>query len=85
VVKNMNQLQKVKIKGGGGTILQSSIDYISDKNNKIYKNNTVMLTDGHTDKLNFKNIKTKILILSVGKKCPLSYDNGKIKQIIIKW
>ena len=84
VVKNMNQLQKVKIKGGGGSTLQPSIDYISDKRNKIYKNNTVILTDGHIDKLNFKNIKTKTLILSVSKKCSLSYDNGKIKQMIVK-
>ena len=43
--------------------------------------NTCILTDGHTYQLNFKNIKTKTIILSTSQKCPLLYDNNKVKQI----
>ena len=28
--------------------------------------------------------KGKTLIISIGVKCPISYDNGRIKQIIIE-
>jgi predicted metal-dependent peptidase len=80
-IKDKKELERMKIKGLGGTTLQPSLDYIADKKNKIYMYNTVCLTDGYTDSLNFKNIKTKTLILSTAEKCPIAHDNGRVKQI----
>ena len=73
--------EKMKIRGLGGTTLQPGIDFMSEKKNKIYMYNTVILTDGYTDSLNFKNVKTKTLILSTAEKCPITFDNGRVKQI----
>ncbi len=80
-IKEKKELEKMKIRGLGGTTLQPGIDFIGDKKNKLYMFNTVILTDGYTDSLNFKNIKTKTLILSTAEKCPITYDNGRVKQI----
>jgi predicted metal-dependent peptidase len=80
-IKEKKQLEKMKIKGLNGTVLSPAIDFITNKKNKIYMYNTVILTDGYTDTLDFTNVKTKTLILSTDHKCPISHDNGKIKQI----
>jgi predicted metal-dependent peptidase len=80
-IKEKKELEKMKIKGLGGTSLMPGLDFIADKKNKIYMYNTVILTDGYTDSLNFKNIKTKTLILSTASKCPIEFDNGRVKQI----
>jgi predicted metal-dependent peptidase len=80
-IKDKRELEKMRIKGLGGTVLQPAIDFMTDPKNKIYNNNTVILTDGWTDSLNFKNVKTQTLILSTAHKCPVTYDNGKVKQI----
>lgn len=81
-IKSKKELERMRIKGLGGTVLQPGIDYMTDPKNKIYKNNTVILTDGWTDSLNFKNVKTHTLILSTTQKCPITFDNGKVKQIV---
>jgi len=80
-IKDKKELEKMKIAGLGGTTLMPGIEFISDKKNKIYMYNTVILTDGYTDSLNFKNVKSKTLILSTAEKCPITYDNGRVKQI----
>ena len=80
-IKDKKQLGTMKIKGLGGTTLQPGLDFIVDKKNKIYMYNTVILTDGYTDHLNFKTVKTKTLILSTAEKCPIAFDNGRVKQI----
>lgn len=80
-IKDKKELEKMKIKGLGGTVLQPGIDFMTEKKNKIYMYNTVILTDGYTDSLNFKNVKTKTLILSTAEKCPIAHDNGRVKQI----
>ena len=80
-IKEKKELEKMKIKGLGGTTIQPGLDYIVDKKNKIYMYNNVILTDGYTDSLNFANIKTRTLILSTASKCPISHDNGRVKQI----
>ena len=80
-IKERKELEKMKIRGLGGTTLQPGLNYISDKKNKLYMFNTVILTDGYTDSLNFKDIKTKTLILSTATNCPIEFDNGKVKQI----
>lgn len=81
-IKDKKELEKMKILGLGGTTLMPGIDFITDKKNKIYMYNTVILTDGYTDSLNFKNVKTKTLILSTASKCPITFDNGRVKQIV---
>jgi predicted metal-dependent peptidase len=80
-IKDKKELEKMKIKGLGGTTLQPGIDFMSDKKNKINMYNTVILTDGYTDSLDFSKIKTKTLILSTATKCPITFDNGRVKQI----
>lgn len=81
-IKNKKELERMRIKGLGGTVLQPAIDFMTEPKNKIHMNNTVILTDGWTDSLNFKNVKTQTLILSTTQKCPISHDNGKVKQIV---
>ena len=80
-IKDKKELEKMKIRGLGGTTLQPGIDFMSDRKNKINMYNTVILTDGYTDSLDFKLVKTKTLILSTATKCPVTYDNGRVKQI----
>lgn len=80
-IKEKKELEKMKIRGLGGTTLQPGLDFIADKKNKVYMYNTVILTDGYTDSLNFKNIRTRTLILSTASKCPVDFDNGRVKQI----
>ena len=80
-IKDKKELEKMKIRGLGGTTIQPGLDYMVDKKNKIYMYNTVILTDGYTDHLNFSKVKTKTLILSTAEKCPIAHDNGRVKQI----
>jgi predicted metal-dependent peptidase len=80
-IKNKKKLESIPIKGLGGTCLQPMIDYIVEHFNEY---NTVFLTDGYTDTLDFSKVKGRVLIISIGTKCPISKSNGKIKQIIIE-
>ena len=80
-IKEKKELEKMKIRGLGGTTLMPGLDFISDPKNKIHMYNNVILTDGYTDNLDFSKIKTKTLILSTASKCPISHDNGRVKQV----
>ena len=80
-ITKKKELEKMKIYGLGGTTLQPGLDFMKDKKNKISIYNTVILTDGCTDSLDFKEIRTKTLILSTASKCPITFDNGRVKQI----
>ena len=80
-INNHRDLKKVRIKGLGGTVLQPAIDYLVE--NKI-KGNLLILTDGLTDVLDFKDFKYKSLIISNNKNCPIKNDGKKVKQIIVK-
>jgi len=79
-IKSKKQLESIPIKGLGGTCLQPMIDYIVENFNEC---NTVLLTDGYTDTLDFSKVKGKVLIISVGVKCPIGRTNNKVKQIVI--
>jgi predicted metal-dependent peptidase len=83
VIKNMKQLEGIKIRGGGGTILTPAIQYIS-KNSKLNKNNTVILTDGISDVLNFYGMKGKALILTINQKPTIINSKNRVKTILIK-
>lgn len=80
-IKSKRQLESIPIKGLGGTCLQPMIDYIVEHHNDC---NSVLLSDGYTDTLDFSKVKGKVLIISVGVKCPISRSNGKVKQIVIE-
>lgn len=81
--KNTKAIVDTSIKGYGGTILQPALDYVAkDKNLRKYCN--LILTDGWTDDLNFKDINRPTLILSTDTKCHVKNDNNRVKQIIIK-
>jgi predicted metal-dependent peptidase len=80
-IKNAKKLQSLPIKGLGGTVMQTGIDYVVENFNEF---NTVLLTDGYTDSLDCSRLKGKLLIISVGVPCPISRTNGKVKQITIE-
>jgi len=80
-LKNKKQLESIPIKGLGGTCLQPMIDWIEKNSND---KNSVILSDGYTDNLDFSRIKGRVLIISVGVPCPIAKSNGKVKQICIE-
>jgi predicted metal-dependent peptidase len=80
-IKNKKQLDSIPIKGLGGTCLQPMIDYIVEHHNDC---NSVLLTDGYTDSLDFSKVKGRVLIISVGTPCPITKSNGKLKQITVE-
>ena len=80
-IKSKKQLASIPIKGLGGTCLQPMIDYIVEHHNDC---NSVLLTDGYTDSLDFSKVKGRVLIISVGVPCPITRSNGKLKQICIE-
>jgi predicted metal-dependent peptidase len=62
-LKNSNELNNIKFKGGGGTILQEAIDFISDSRNRLNTNSTLLLTDMLFESLNFKNYHNNVLVV----------------------
>jgi len=80
-IKSKKQLESIPIKGLGGTVMQTGIDYVVEHFNDYA---TVLLTDGHTDSLCCDKLRKNLLIISVGVKCPISTTNGKVKQIVIE-
>jgi len=82
-IKNKRDLQKVQIRGLGGTVLQPAIDYVCDAKNKLNTYNTVILTDGHTDHLNFVDYKHKTLILTTSIPPVINDPKGNVRIIKI--
>jgi predicted metal-dependent peptidase len=80
-LKSAKKLESLPIKGLGGTMMQTGIDYVVEHFNEF---NTVLLTDGYTDSLDLSRLKGKLLIISVGVKVPIAKSNGKVKQIVIE-
>ncbi len=80
-LKSAKKLQSLPIKGLGGTIMQTGIDYVVEHFNEF---NTVLLSDGYTDSLDLSRLKGKLLIISVGVKVPIAKSNGKVKQIVLE-
>lgn len=79
IIKNKNQLKKVKIKGLGGTTLQPGIELIKKEYNKYP---TLILTDGYCDKLDFSGYLKKCLILTTSQKVEIINANN-VKQIFL--
>lgn len=79
--KKKRQLETMKIHGLGGTVLQPAVDYVVEKFNEF---NTVMLTDGYCDSLDFSKVKGRVLLITIGTAVPISKSNGKVKQITVE-
>lgn len=80
-IKSMKDLQKVRVKGGGGTVLQPGVNYAKKHYPKL---NILCLSDGFCDSLDFRGFNGKVLIISNSVEVPIAYSNGKIKQIVIE-
>ena len=74
------KIERMKISGLGGTVLQPAVDYVVEKFNNF---NTCILTDGYCDNLDLRKIKGRVLIISIGTKVPISKSNGRVKQICV--
>ena len=84
-IRSMKDLKELKIKGFGGTELQPGIEYIKTQK-ELNGFNTIVLTDGYTDTLNFNGLPgcKRVLIISSGTECPISGSNKMpVKQIVI--
>jgi predicted metal-dependent peptidase len=82
-IKTKRDLQKVMIKGMGGTVLQPAIDFINNPKNKLHSYNNVILTDGYTDHLNFNDVHGKTLILTTSQPPKFNDPKGLVKCIMI--
>ncbi len=71
--KSRKDIQTTKIAGLGGTILQPAIDLVKKEFSQF---NTVVLTDGYTDTLDFTGCGQKNLVITTGQKP--SVKNAKI-------
>lgn len=84
LIKKKSDLQKMDIQGLGGTILTPGLQFIASRKD-LNKFNTVILTDGYTDTLNFIGVKGKVLILSTGEHCEIENKlSSQVKQIIVE-
>lgn len=81
-ITSKKELERLGIQGLGGTVLTPAIEYIA-QDKKLNSLNTVILTDGFVDVLNFSRIKGKTLILSTEKTCDIANNSNSVKQIII--
>lgn len=82
-IRSKRDLEKVVIKGMGGTVLQPAVEYINNPVNKLHSFNNVVLTDGYTDNLDFSQTKGKTLILTTGTKPRYNNPKGMVKCIMI--
>ena len=86
-VKSINKINKEKdlknliINGLGGTTLTPAIKLVEEKYNNY---NTVILTDGFCESIDFSKLKGRVLVISTNIKINVKASNNKIKQIIIE-
>lgn len=81
-VKDKNQLTKLPVSGGGGTMLNPIIEWVQNPKNKCNKLPGVILTDGAIfETLDFKGSNQQWLILSLGD-APIQYVNGSNVRVI---
>ena len=74
------KIERMKISGLGGTVLQPAVDFCVENFNKY---NTCILTDGYCDSLDLSKLNGKVLIISIGTKVPITKGNSKVKQIVV--
>ena len=81
VLSDSKDIKKLKINGGGGTVMQPAFDYVKT-HNKLKHFNTIFLTDGYTDTLDLSGL-SKVLVLTTGVECPISVSSKSLKQVKI--
>jgi predicted metal-dependent peptidase len=82
VTKSKSDLQKIKLTGFGGTELQPAIDYI--KNNKDIRDiNTLVLTDGYCDSLDFNGLRGRKMIITTDVEVKATGANLKQKKLTV--
>jgi predicted metal-dependent peptidase len=79
-VKSKQQVQKLKIKGLGGTIISPAFRVVEKKYND---NPTIVLTDGCTDVLNLNGIKHEVMIISTEQEAPIGEHSCRVRQFVI--
>ena len=79
-ITSKKEFKRIIITGLGGTTIQPGIDLVHDTK-ELRQLNTLILTDGYTDKLDVSKIR-KTLILTVGRECPIKAGNPR--QIVIE-
>lgn len=77
VTKSKTELQNIELKGFGGTELQPAIEYIKNKK-EISKINTLILTDGYCDNLDFNGLPGKKMIITTD--VLVNYVGSNVKQ-----
>jgi len=83
-IKSMKELQKIDVKGLGGTVLQPAIDMITD-NPDYNKHNTVLLTDGWCDTLDMSKMLGRVLGVTCGDSIPISSKPKKgYREILVE-
>jgi len=71
------ELQNIELKGFGETELQPAIEYIKNKK-EISKINTLILTDGYCDNLDFNGLPGKKMIITTD--VLVNYVGSNVKQ-----
>lgn len=75
------KIERMKISGHGGTVLQPAVNFVSDNFNQY---STCILTDGYCDSLDLSKLGGRVLIISIGVEVPITRSNGKVKQICVE-
>lgn len=75
-ITHRNQLNRLKISGLGGTVIQPAVEYVLDPKNKLSKYPTVILSDAYTDTLDFKGLMNQWLLISTTNN-HIPHTNGK--------
>jgi len=79
-VKNKNEVQKLKIKGLGGTIIDPAFRLVEKEYND---NPTIFLTDGCTDCISLKGIKHEVMVVSTQSEAPFQDVGVRLRQFVI--
>lgn len=83
-ISSMRDMQRMDIKGLGGTMLQPAVELIASSK-EYNKYNTVILTDGYCDTLDLNILKGKVLAITCGTEIPLNSKPKKgYKEIIVE-
>lgn len=82
VFAKASDLKKLEFEGGGGTILQPGIDYVT-KNKTLRKNGTIIVTDGFIDELDLSKLDT-VTIVYTSKKPKIKNKSRKYRELKIE-
>jgi predicted metal-dependent peptidase len=79
-VNSKAQVQKLKIKGLGGTTISPACQLVAAEYNM---NPTILLTDGETDQLDLSGIKHEFMVISTRRESPIGPHSCRVRQFVI--